>query len=68
MAVLSNVGFQDAPRNVDISGMVVVNTSGGSAAANEKLAGLVSTYELLQAQARSIVGTKIWNDKISPLL
>jgi len=62
------MAFTDAPRNLAQYGLVVVYNSGNNAAANEKFAGVVSNYELLETQARGQVGEQIWTTDIAPLL
>jgi hypothetical protein len=68
MAVLSNVGFTDQPRNLDQGILVCVNNNGGSTAANEFVADILKAKELLETQAKAAVGEHIWDTYIYPLL
>ena len=68
MAILSNVGFTDAPRNLDQGVLVCVNTSGGYVAANKQVADIVKAKELLFTQAKNAIGEYLWANKIVPLL
>lgn len=62
------MAFTDAPRNLGQGVLVLVNTNGGSARAIEKVADVLTNYELLQTQAKGTMGQELWTTKIEPLL
>ena len=62
------MAFTDAPRNLAIFAEVVVNQGGNSARANELMAEVITDFELLELQGKEIIGTKLWEDTIRPLV
>jgi hypothetical protein len=62
------LSFSASPRNVAQGCHVVVLTSGASVAANRYVAAILTATKLLQTQAKQIVGTYLWANKIVPLL
>ena len=62
------VSFTPAPRNLALGIYCVNNTSGNSAAADQAVADVVNAYPLLETQAKTAIGIKVWADHVAPLI
>jgi hypothetical protein len=62
------VSFTPAPRNLALGIYCVNNTSGNSSAADHAVADVVNAYPLLETQAKTAIGAKVWADHVSPLI
>jgi hypothetical protein len=62
------VSFTPAPRNLALGILVVNNTSGNSSAADRAVADVVNAYPLLETQAKTAIGAKVWTDHVAPLI
>jgi hypothetical protein len=62
------LSFTPAPRNLAIGIYCVNNTSGNNVDADRFTADQINAYPLLETQAKTAIGVKVYADHVAPLV